>query len=153
MLSLIVIAKNEEERIKACLESVKWADEIIVADNGSSDETVEIAKKYTDKVFSFDNIDFAALRNKAFEKASGDWVLYLDADERVLTGLKEEIGEMIKSDKYSAYAISRRNIIFGSEQKYGPFYPDWVTRLIKRSDFISWIGKVHEYPAFNASRY
>lgn len=148
MLSVIIIAKNEENRIKVCLESVKWAPEIIVADKGSVDKTTIIAKQYTDKVFTFGDLDFATLRNRAAEKASGDWVLYVDPDERVLTDLKNEIEELINNYQFSAYAISRRNIIFGSEQKYGPFWPDWVIRLIKKSDFVSWVGEVHEYPKF-----
>lgn len=148
MLSVIVITKNEEERIRSCLESVKWADEIIVADNGSEDKTLEIVQNYTDKILRFNELDFAALRNKAFENAKGEWILYVDADERVLDDLKKEIESLIVFAKESAFAISRRNIIFGTEVKYGPFWPDWVIRLIKGKDFEAWIGKIHEYPKF-----
>lgn len=148
MLSVIVLAKNEEKMIKACLESVKWADEVIVADNGSNDETKKIARAYTDKIFKFENLGFDSLRNKAFEKASGDWVLYIDADERVLSDLRNEIESLMTFAEYSAFAISRRNIIFGKEVKYGPFWPDWVIRLLRKSDFLEWIGQVHEYPKF-----
>lgn len=148
MLSVIVITKNEEDRIKACLESVKWADEIIVCDNGSSDETLQIVQKYTNKIFYFKDQDFATLRNNAFSKTEGDWVLYLDSDERVLDDLRKEIEVLITLDNYSAYAISRRNIIFGTEVKYAPFWPDWVVRLLRKSDFVKWIGKVHEQPKF-----
>ncbi|MBI2596854.1 glycosyltransferase family 2 protein [Candidatus Daviesbacteria bacterium] len=148
MLSVIVITKNEQDRIKVCLESVKWADEIIILDNGSTDKTLEIAKNYTDKIFRFENQDYAAFRNKAFGKSSGDWVLYVDPDERVSSFLKNEIEELINDSSYSAYAISRKNIIFGREVTYGPFWPDWVIRLIKRSDFINWVGEVHEYVQF-----
>lgn len=148
MLSVIVIAKNEEVRIKACLESVKWADEIIVADSGSTDNTLSIAKKYTDKVFVCQGNNFRDWRNEAMEKASGDWVLFVDADERVLKPLKDEIEVMISLTDFSAYALSRRNVIFGKELKYGPFWPDWVVRLLKKSDFTAWVGKVHEYPTF-----
>lgn len=148
MLSLIILTKNEESRIKACLESAKWADEIIVCDSGSSDQTLEIAKKYTDKIFEFDDSDFSNIRNKGFEKAKGDWVLYLDADERILEPLRKEIEVMVTLSDFSAYAISRKNIVFGKEQKYGPFWPDWVIRLLKRSDFETWVGKIHEYPKF-----
>lgn len=149
MLSVIIIAKNEEERIKVCLESVKWTDEIIIADNGSEDKTKHIAREYSNKIFEFDGLDFATLRNKAFEKASGDWVLYLDADERVLNPLRNEIESLITFADYSAFAISRRNIIFGKEVNYGPYRKDWVIRLFKKSDFASWSGKVHESPKFN----
>ncbi len=149
MLSVIVIAKNEQDRIKACLESVKFADEIVVYDNGSSDNTTKIAREYTDKVFASDIADFAKLRNLAWEKSTGDWVLYIDADERILQPLKNEILQIIKSKpKQSAFAISRRNIIFGSEVNYGPFWPDWVIRLLKKDDFQTWVGQVHEYPKF-----
>lgn len=148
MISVIIITKNEEDRIEACLESVKWADEIIVADNGSSDKTLEIAKKYTDKIVHFEGNGFAALRNSAIKEAQGDWVLYVDADERVLKSLKEEVEELIKTSDKSAFAISRRNIIFGQEEKYGPFWPDWVVRLFRRSHFETWIGEVHEYAKF-----
>lgn len=151
MLSVVIIAKNEEDKILACLESVKWADEIIVVDNSSSDKTKEISKKYTEKVFSVEIDDFAALRNYAFEKTRGDWILYVDADERVLKDLKEEILSLIPNPTNSAYAISRKNIIFGKEVRYGPFWPDYVIRLIKRSGFINWVGSVHEYVTFRGS--
>lgn len=148
MLSVVILTKNEEDRIKACLESVKWADEIVVSDNGSKDNTLEIAKKYTDKIFKVTLQDFAAWRNFAAEKVSGDWMLFVDPDERVLEPLKKEIEGMISVSDFSAYALSRRNIIFGTEVKYGPFWPDWVIRLLKRKDFEGWVGKVHEYPKF-----
>lgn len=148
MISVVVIAKNEQDRIRACLESVKWADEIIICDNDSTDKTIELAQKYTDKIVKFEGEDFASLRNKGIQEARGDWVLYLDADERVLEPLKNEITQLIKSDQYSAYAISRRNIIFGRQVNYGPYKKDWVIRLLKKADFEIWLGKVHEYPRF-----
>lgn len=152
MLSVIVIAKNEEKMIAPCLESIKQlADEIIVVDNGSSDKTIEIAKRYTDKIMSFEGQDFAALRNKAAEKVVGDWILYVDADERVLSSLKEEILELVQNGDKSAYAISRRNIIFGKEVSYGSYKHDWVIRLLRKKDFDGWVGRVHEYPKFKGT--
>lgn len=159
MISVIVITKNEEKMIKGCLESVKWADEIIIADNGSTDNTLDLAKKYTDKIFEYDDLDFASLRNKAMEKATGDWVLYVDADERILEPLREEILKLVlqatlseQTDDYSAYAISRRNVILGHVVNYEPYKNDWMTRLFKRSDFESWTGKVHESSHFKGKR-
>lgn len=148
MLSIIIITKDEEGRIKACLESVKWAEEIIIIDNGSTDNTLEVAKKYTDKIFQAEKEDFASIRNLGVEKSKGDWILFVDADERVLESLKNEIAEIIGTNNFSAYAISRKNIIFGKEEKYGPFWPDWVIRLLKREDFEEWTGLVHEQPRF-----
>lgn len=151
MLSVAVITKNEEDRLKACLESVKWADEIIVVDSGSKDETLNIAERYTDKIFKVNVSDFAEIRNFAIDKARGEWVLYVDADERVLEPLKKELEVMISFADFSAYALSRKNIIFGREVKYGPFWPDWVIRLFKKRDFENWIGKIHEYPKFKGT--
>lgn len=148
MVSVIILTKNEEERIKACLESVKWADEIIVFDNKSTDKTREIASKYTEKIFEFEELDYAHVKNMAFEKTKGDWVLYVDADERVLDNLKDEIIEITKNSENVAYAISRINIIFGEKVSYRPFWPDWVIRLVKRSEFKSWRGKIHEHLEF-----
>lgn len=149
MLSIIIISKNEEGRMKVCLESVKWADEIIILDNGSKDETLEIAKKYTERVFEYSDFDFASIRNEGMKKAKGEWVMYVDCDERVLLPLKEEIESLIKSSQYSAYAISRKNVILGQEVNYGPYKKDWVVRLLKKEDFKRWSGKVHESASFN----
>lgn len=151
MISVVIITKNEEGRIRMCLESVKWADEIIVLDNGSIDKTIQIAKQFTSKVFTFTDTDFSSLRNKGMEKALGDWVLYIDSDERVLLPLRQEIEAIVKSNDISALAICRKNIVFGQKVKYGPFWPDWVIRLLKKKDFETWVGKVHEYPKFKGN--
>lgn len=149
MISVVIIAKNEEEIISTCLESVKWADEVVVVLNDSTDGTEKVAKKYTDNIIKIKGQDFARVRNLAMEKVKGDWVLYVDADERVLEPLKNEIMEKVGQDNFSAMAISRKNIIFGREVSYGPYKKDWVIRLFKKSDFESWVGKVHEYGKFN----
>ncbi len=148
MISAVIITKNEDNKIKICLESIKWVDEIIVVDNGSTDHTIEIAKKYTSRIIRLQDQDFSVLRNRGMKEAQGDWVLFVDSDERVLDSLRNEIKTIINNSNSSAYALSRRNIVFGSEVKYGPFYPDWVVRLLRKSDFECWVGKVHEYPKF-----
>lgn len=148
MISVVVLTKNEEDRVRACLESIIWADEIIIVDSGSSDKTLEIAEKYTSNILRFDNDDFSQRRNKAMQVVKGDWVLYIDADERVLDQLKNEIEALVNINGISAYAISRKNIIFGKEVNYGPYRKDWVIRLFKKADFETWVGKVHEYPKF-----
>lgn len=147
-VTVIILTKNEENQIKACLESVKWADEVIVIDSGSIDKTVEIAESLGAKVYTREFDNYVNQKNWAIMHASGDWVLYLDADERVLDSLKTEILQLVQLGEHSAYAISRRNIIFGKEEKYGPFWPDWVIRLVKRDEFTKWVGEVHEHMEF-----
>lgn len=149
MVSVIIIARNEEEMIENCLLSVKWADEVIVLDNGSSDKTKEIAKKYTSLVFESSSDDFSALRNLAMKQAKGEWVLFVDCDERVLEPLQKEIKNLIKSGEFAAFAISRQNIIFGESKRYPAFWPDWVIRLIKKDSCQGFTGEVHEQPVID----
>lgn len=148
MLTAVVITKNEEDRIKTCLESLKWADELVVIDHGSADSTIGIARQYTNKIFELKDADFDALRNKGIKEAKGQWVLYVDSDERILQPLKEEIQGIARKDQFSAYAISRTNIIFGKKLQFGPYRKDWVIRLFKKDSFEHWVGKIHEYPKF-----
>ncbi len=148
MISVIILTKNEEDRLETCFESVKWADEIIVVDGGSDDNTLGIAKKYTSKIISTNDEDFSSRRNKGMEKAKGEWVLYVDSDERILCSLKNEILSLIKDTDKSAFAISRQNIIFGQEVSYGSYKKDWMIRLFKKTEFETWIGKIHEYAKF-----
>lgn len=148
MLSVVVLTHNDQDLIKTCLESVKWADELVVIDNNSTDSTREIVKTYTDKVFIDRGNDFAIRRNLGMEKARGDWVLYLDSDERVSEPLKKEILSIIESTEQSAFALSRKNIIFGKLVSYGPYKKDWMIRLFKKSDFEGWQGRIHEYGKF-----
>lgn len=152
MISAIVITKNEEKFIAGCLESLKWADEVIVFDNFSKDKTVEIAKKYTKQVFEGDVANFSDHRNKAAEKAKGDWLLFVDADERVSKELRVEILEKIKQNTLSSFALPRRNIIFGQQVKYAAFSPDYVLRLFKKDQFTGYIGDIHEQPQVKGER-
>ncbi|MFA5960129.1 MAG: glycosyltransferase family 2 protein [Tatlockia sp.] len=105
MLSVIVIAKNEEANIRRCLESVKWAYEIIVLDSGSSDNTLAIAKEYTDNVYSTDWPGYGVQKQRALSYATGDWVLNLDADECVSADLKRAIEQAMAENTADAYRI------------------------------------------------
>src|SRR3990167_10338094 len=96
-LSVTIITFNEENNIRDCLESVKWADEIIVVDSFSNDRTLEISKEYTDKVFQNKWQGFVEQKNFALTKASHNWILSIDADERISDELKEEIIARLKS--------------------------------------------------------
>ncbi|MBM3209167.1 glycosyltransferase family 2 protein [Candidatus Shapirobacteria bacterium] len=152
-LSAIIIAKNEEEIIGDCLESIKWADEIVVIDTGCADKTPQIAKEMGAKVFEHktEDIDYSAWRNFALRRAWGEWVFYVDADERVSPLLRKEILSTINNRQsttgnYSAFAIPRRNIRLTRELHWGGWWPDYVLRLIKKDKLKKWVGKLHEQP-------
>lgn len=137
-LSVVISAYNEEKMIEDCLKSVDWVDEIIFVDNESTDKTLEIAKKYTDKIFSHPNnpLMLNLSKNFGFTKTNGDWILSLDADERVSKNLQAEIKKIISNKKTNAkidgYLIPRKNIIFGKWIKHGLWYPDYQLRLFRR---------------------
>ncbi len=147
-LSAIILTEDEEANISECLKSVSFADEKIVVDAGSSDKTVEVAKKEGASVFVNPFVDFAKQRDFALSVAKGDWLLYIDADERVTTELKEEILKQINlKDTFSAFDIPRKNIRLGGKlMKFGGWWPDYVTRLFRRKDLSGWYGEVHESP-------
>lgn len=146
-LSVIIIAKNAEELIADAIDSVRFADEVIVVDNGSSDRTVEIAKTFGTKVFKHTVTDFSELRNLGLEKAFGEWILYVDSDERVSTTLREEIIKAINSssNQYKAFQIKRKNFYLGN---YEWPYIEKLERLFKRNALKKWQGRLHESPIF-----
>lgn len=146
-ISAIVITKNEEEKIGECLESLFWVDEVLVVDTGSDDKTIQIAIKKKAIVVSFAKGGFSDWRNLGAKEAKGDWILYVDADERVTPLLRKEILKVIKNPTDIAlYAIPRRNIILGEEMKHGGWWPDYVKRLMKKDAFVKWEGDLHENP-------
>lgn len=151
MLSVVILTKNEEEMINDCLKQFQdWADEIIVIDDYSSDKTLEIAKKHTDKIYSLKEKSFAQKRNFGKAKAKEKWLLYIDADERLSSKLKNSIRKIIaRSDKFSAYQINRINICLGKELKHTGYYPDYVARLFLKDRLSKWEGELHEHPLIN----
>jgi glycosyltransferase involved in cell wall biosynthesis len=132
VLSVIIITKNEAEHIDRCLASVRWADEIIVLDSGSVDNTVELCRTYTDKVFVTDWPGFGVQKQRALAKAQGDWVLSIDADEIVTPELKEEIAVALQQEHYMGYEIPRLSSYCGRQMRHGGWWPDYVLRLFRR---------------------
>lgn len=132
-ISVVISVFNEEKKLKDCLESVKWADEIIVVDNESTDKTKEIAKKYTSHIFTQkNNLMLNVNKNFGFTKATGEWILCLDGDERVTKELEEEIKHIVEANPAVAgYWIPRKNIIFGKWMEHTGWYPDFQLRLFK----------------------
>ena len=131
-LSVIIITKNEEENIRDCLETVKWADEIIIVDSFSRDKTVEIAKEYTGKIFQKEWMGYGKQKNFALEKVTGDWVLNIDADERVTKELAQEIKEAIQEKEYDGYYIPNKAYFLGKWIRHSGWYPDYHLRLFKK---------------------
>lgn len=144
-ISTIILTKNSEELIKDCLESLRWVDEIVIVDDSSKDKTLEIAKKAGCRVFTFSG-DFSAKRNFGAEKARGEWLLYVDVDERVTPLLRKEILSALESPSFSAYIVPRRNIFLGKKMRWGGWWPDYVLRLIKKDSLVGWEGELHEQP-------
>lgn len=143
-LSITVITKNEEANIRQCLESVKWADEIIVVDSGSTDGTVAICREYTDKVFAEPWLGYGPQKNRALDYATGEWVLSLDADERVTPQLKEEIERAMIEGACSAFRMPRLSSYCGRFMRHGGWWPDHVVRLFKRNTARFSNARVHE---------
>lgn len=129
-LSVIILQGGnfDKELYQKCLESVSWADDIV--------------KVETDKSKG----SFSDFRNIGAKKAKNEWLLYIDTDEIVTPELQKVISEKIKSDEFSAYAIPRRNFVFGREMKHCGLWPDYVLRLIKKDKLVHWQGELHEQP-------
>jgi glycosyltransferase involved in cell wall biosynthesis len=131
-ISATIITLNEEKNIRECLESLSWADEIVVLDSESHDRTVEIARDFTDKVFIEPWTGQGAHKNRAMDLAQGPWIFSIDADERVTPELATEIRDAAGKGKHHAYALRRKNIYRGQWIRHSGWWPDWVTRLFRK---------------------
>lgn len=142
-LSVTILTFNESHNIQACLESVKWADEIIVVDSYSEDDTLEIARQYTDKVFQVKWLGYSGQRNWSLQQVTGDWVLVLDADERVTPQLHSEIAHILQEGggEYDGYYITRDNYFMGRPLKSSP---DSHIRLFRAGKGVYCDREVHE---------
>jgi glycosyltransferase involved in cell wall biosynthesis len=146
LLSVIVITKNEEGNIGGCLESVKWASEVVVVDGGSTDKTVEMATALGAKVFVRPWEGYGAAKNFALTQCSGQWILWLDADERVTKDLAEEIQALVHQgdSAFAGYNVSRKAFFLGRWIKHCGWYPGYVVRLFRRQAGKFTEEKVHE---------
>lgn len=134
MLSVIIISKNEASNMRDCMESVSWADEIVLVDSGSEDETVAIARSLGAKVYLHaDWPGFGPQKNRALGYATGDWVLSIDADERVTDDLRCEIELVLKNPDSDGYYCPRLSQFCGKFIHHSGWYPDYVLRLFRRN--------------------
>jgi glycosyltransferase involved in cell wall biosynthesis len=143
-LSAIVITKNEATKIVACLESLAFCDERIVVDSGSSDDTVTLAQAVGARVVTHDWQGFGAQKNFALSQASGDWVLSLDADERVTPALAAQISEAVAAGQADGYEMPRLSTFCGRPMRHSGWYPDYVLRLFRRDKARFSDDLVHE---------
>ncbi len=144
-LSVILITKNEAANIRDCLESVSWADEIIVVDSGSSDDTVSLAREMGAKVYEHaDWPGFGPQKNRALSYATHDWVLSIDADERATPELRDEIARVLESPQADGYEISRLSNFCGRFMLHSGWHPDYVLRLFRRDQGRFSDALVHE---------
>lgn len=144
-ISGIVITKDAEKLIADCLDSLSFCDEIIVIDNKSEDRTVDIARKMGAKVFELTSEDFSEMRNVGLRRASNEWILYIDADERVTPELMSNIRNQTShiDNSISAFRVKRKNFYFGNHE--WP-YIERLERLFKKDHLEGWYGKLHESP-------
>lgn len=144
-LSVILITKNEAANIRACLESVAWANEIIVVDSGSTDDTVTIARQMGAQVYEHDWPGFGPQKNRALGYASKDWVFSIDADERITSELRAEIEKILYAEQASDfYIVSRLSNYCGRFMRHSGWYPDLLPRLFKRGKARFSDDLVHE---------
>ncbi|MGE5337401.1 MAG: glycosyltransferase family 2 protein [Gemmatimonadota bacterium] len=144
-LSVIVITRDEERNIDACLQSVAWADERIVVDSGSTDRTLELAHAAGATVVrTADWPGFGPQKNRALDACSGDWILSLDADERVDAALRAEIEATLRAPQFDVYEIPRRSTYCGRFMRHGGWWPDYTRRLFRRGAARFSAARVHE---------
>ncbi|GAB6137357.1 glycosyltransferase family 2 protein [Halanaerobaculum tunisiense] len=142
-IGVLVLTYNEEENIADCLESVSWVDELVVVDSYSQDDTLELAREYTSDIYQREFDDFASQRNFGLDQLESDWVLVVDADERVTSELQQEVLDKLSNPQAKGYKIPRKNYFLGDWIKYCGWYPDHTLRLFKVAD-NRYSGLVHE---------
>ena len=143
-LSVAIITLNAAAQLEACLKSARFADEIVVIDSGSSDGTQVLAERHGARVIQQDWLGFGPQKQFAVEQASHDWVLCLDADERVTPQLQASIENALKNPSTAAFRFPRKNRFLGRYLKHGEGYPDWSLRLFDRRQACWSDDAVHE---------
>ena len=143
-LSAVIIAKNAAAQLEDCLRSARFADELVVVDSGSTDGTPEIAARCGARVLQKEWLGFGPQKQFAVEAARHDWVLCLDADERVSPELAQSIAEELRTPRAKVYALARCNRFLGRWLRHGEGYPDWCVRLFDRSHARWSADVVHE---------
>lgn len=144
-ISAVINTRNEEQNIRYCLETLKWCDEIIVVDMESDDKTVEIVREYTDKIYNHEIVQaFDSARKFAVEKATGDWILLIDADELVPKSLCDRLKDIAINDEADIVYIPFKTYIMGEWIKNTGWWPDYHPRFFRRGT-INFVETIHAY--------
>jgi len=143
-LSALIVAFNEADQIERCLEALAFCDEIIVVDSESTDETVELARRFTDRVFVEPWRGYGGQKQFALELCRGEWVLWIDADEVVSPELARSIEAAVVSTSFRGYSVARRVFYLGDWIRHGGWGKDWVLRLFRRETSRFRLDLVHE---------
>jgi glycosyltransferase involved in cell wall biosynthesis len=151
-ISVVINTKNAAATLERTLKSVSWADELVVMDMKSTDQTTQIAEKYGAHVYSHPDVGYVEpARNAAIQKAKGNWILLVDADEEVPSTLAEKVALLVNGDATAdAYYIPRKNIVFNHWYQHAGWWPDYQLRLFKRG-MVEWSDKIHQIPAIKGS--
>lgn len=151
-ISVIINTFNEEANIERAIASIRWADEIIVVDDGSNDKTLQILTKLKNenpqlKIFKHKGVGFVEpARNFAISKASGEWMLILDADEEVQQSLAKKLQEIVdKMTQIDYFRVPRKNLIFNHFMKYTGWWPDYNIRFFRKGK-VKWVNQIHRPP-------
>ncbi len=143
-LSVVLITLNEGRNIDRCLGSVTWADEIVVVDSFSRDDTVERARRYTDKIFQHEYLGSTRQMERGIQYASGEWILLVDGDEVVSAELADEIEAVLRSPgECVGYEILRKPFAFGKWIEHGGWFPDYQFRFFRKDSYLTNHAEVH----------
>lgn len=149
-ITAIIVTKNEENMIVNCLETLRWCDEWLVIDSGSTDATIELAETAGARVINYSHPSMAKIRNEGLKRVKTDWLFYIDADERVTPTLAREIMVLIETQpQTAALRMARQNIQYGKVFEHGGWNQDAVTRIFRKNALEEWFGDIHESPRFN----
>jgi glycosyltransferase involved in cell wall biosynthesis len=143
-VSAVIITFNEERNIERCLESVRWADEIVVVDSFSKDRTVALARKYTDKIYQHEYPGSTRQMVRGIQYSDGDWILFVDADEVVSPELSEEIQMIMRAGtEHVGFELLRKPNMFGKWIEHGGWFPDWQFRFFRKDAYVVNHQEVH----------
>ena len=150
-ITAVIIAQNEASMIGACIATLEWCESVLVIDDGSSDETVQLAEQAGARVIHYKQRSFAKLRSEALKHIATEWLFYIDADERVTPTLAKEIQVQLEMNPDVALTLKRQNYFFGQLLENGGWESDTVTRVFRKSQLTGWTGTIHESPIFSGT--